>query len=45
MACTYIEDAIVISKHNFVDHLKALENVLQKIMEAGLKVNVVKSLF
>ena len=34
----YIDDVLVITGHNFVDHLKALEKVLQKLVELVLKV-------
>ena len=35
----YIYDVLIITKNDFVGHLKALEKVLQKIAETGLKVN------
>ena len=34
-----------ITRKDFKDHLKALDKVLQKLVEAGLKLNVEKSLF
>ena len=34
-----IDDVLVISKHDFKDHLNALERVLKILAEAGLKVN------
>ena len=45
MVCAYIDDVLVITKHNFKDHLKALDRVLQRFEEAGLKVNAEKSFF
>ena len=39
MVRSYIDNVAVITKHNFADHLKALENVLWKLAEEGLKVN------
>ena len=33
----------VLTKHNYVDHIKAIEKVLQKISEAVLMVNVENS--
>ena len=38
MVRVYIYEVLVITKHNFADHMKALEKVLQKLAEAGLKV-------
>ena len=45
MVYAYIDGVIVITKQDFVDHLEAIEKVLQKILESGLKVNAEKSLF
>ena len=39
MICAYIFDVLIITKNNFEDHLKALEKVLQRLAESGLKVN------
>ena len=39
MVRSYIDNVAVITKHTFADHLKALENVLWKLAEEGLKVN------
>ena len=36
MVRAYIDDVLVITKINFEDHLKALDEVLQKLAEAGL---------
>ena len=36
MVCAYIDDILVITKNDCADHLKALEKVLQKLVEAGL---------
>ena len=41
----YIDDLLVITKGSFTDHLQKLEQVLQRIAEAGLKVNATKSSF
>ena len=41
----YIDDILVINKGDFADHLQALEKVLQRLAEAGLKVNADKSFF
>ena len=45
MVCAYIYDVLVINKNNFKDHLKDLDKVLQRLAEAGLKVNTEKSFF
>ena len=42
---TYIDDLLVITKGDFTDHLEKLDKVLQRITEAGLKINAVKSSF
>src|SRR5210317_124473 len=39
----YIDDLLVITQGNFTKHLKQLEQVLQKLQEAGLKINMSKS--
>ena len=39
MVRVYIGDVLAITKDDFTDHLKALEIVLQKLSETGLKVN------
>ena len=36
----YIDGVLVITNKCFIDHLKALEKFLQKLAEAGLKLNV-----
>ena len=41
----YILNILVITKDGFVDHLKDLENVLQKLRESGLTVNIDNSFF
>ena len=41
----YIGNAIVITRYEFANHLKALDEVLQKIVEAVLEVNTEKSFF
>ena len=45
MVCVYIDDVLVINKNNFEDHIKALDRVIQRLAEAGLKVNVGESFF
>ena len=39
----YIDDLLILTKSNFDDHLEKLELVLQRVQEAGLKVNAPKS--
>ena len=39
----YLDDLLVISKGTFEDHLQKLDEVLEKLMKAGLKVNLRKS--
>ena len=41
----YIDDLLVISKGSFEDHLSKLDEVLNKLQSAGLKVNATKSSF
>ena len=41
----YKDLVLVITKYNFIDHLKALEKLLQKPAEAGLKIDPEKTLF
>ena len=45
MVHAYILNVLVITNRKFLDCLKDLENVLQKLVEAGLKVNAEKSFF
>ena len=45
MVHVFIIHAIVITKHNFVDHLKDSEKFLQKLVELGFKVKSEKSFF
>ena len=42
-ARAYIDDLLVITNDNFQKHLQHLEQVLIKLTEAGLKVNITKS--
>jgi len=42
---TYIDDLLCLTKGTFEDHLKRLEQILKRLLEAGLKVNMVKSFF
>ena len=41
----YLDDVLLTTKNTWEDHLKTLEDTLQKLAEAGLKVNVEKSFF
>ena len=41
----YIDDLLVLTKSDYKDHLEKLRIVLQRLREAGLKVNVTKSYF
>ena len=45
MVRVYIDDVLVINKNNSEDHLKALDKVLQRLLDAGLKVNAEKPFF
>lgn len=42
---TYLDDLLVITNGTFKDHLERLEMVLQRLKQAGLKVNANKSFF
>ncbi len=42
---TYINDLLCLTKGSFEDHLEKLERVLQRLRQAGLKVNGKKSFF
>jgi len=44
-ARAYIDDLLVLSTSTLEDHLDKLEHVLQRLQEAGLKVNASKSFF
>ena len=41
----YLDDLLIVTKGSFQDHLDKLEQVLTRLAEAGLKVNVSKSHF
>ena len=41
----YIDDLLIISKGSFEDHLEKLEQVLNNLKAAGLKINASKSYF
>ena len=43
--CAYIDNLLIITKGSFEEHLKHLDNVLEKIETAGLKINANKSCF
>ncbi len=42
---TYIDDLLVLTKKTWQDHLKKLDAVLERIQNAGLKINARKSFF
>lgn len=42
---TYLDDILLITKNNFIDHLNQLDLVLQRIQSVGLKINAPKSFF
>ena len=42
---TYLDDLLLITKGDFSDHLDKLEKVLERLRNAGLKVNAEKSFF
>jgi len=42
---TYIDDLLVITTGSFQEHPKGLETVLNRLTEAGLKINASKSFF
>jgi len=44
-ARAYLDDILVISKGTFMEHLEHIEQVLTRLSEAGLKVNISKSTF
>ena len=44
-ARAYLDDLLIVSKTSFEEHLDHLEQVLNRLAEAGLKVNVTKSSF
>ena len=39
MVSAYIDDVLIITKNNSEDHIKSLDTVLQRLVEAVLKVN------
>jgi Reverse transcriptase (RNA-dependent DNA polymerase)/Retroviral aspartyl protease len=41
----YIDDLLIISKGSFQEHLQKLDIVLQRLQQAGLKINATKSWF
>ena len=41
----YIDDLLIISKDSFDNHIEKIDSVLQRLTEAGLKVNATKSFF
>ena len=45
MVCAYIDDVLIITINIFEEHLKALERVIQRLVDAGFKVNTEKIFF
>ena len=41
----YIDDLLIITKGSFEDHLKHLDNILEKLETEGFKINATKSCF
>ncbi len=41
----YMDDLLIIMRETLDEHLQRMETVLTRLRDAGLKVNVVKSLF
>ena len=41
----YLDDLLVITKGTYMDHLEKLNQVLNKLREANLQVNIKKSFF
>ena len=42
---TYIDDLLILSNGSYADHLQKVEQVLARLQEAGLKINIQKSAF
>ena len=42
MVRAYIDDVLVMIENDFEDHLKPIDRVIQRLTEAGLKVNAIK---
>ncbi|GKY94846.1 hypothetical protein MPSEU_000449600 [Mayamaea pseudoterrestris] len=42
---TYLDDLLTITKDSFEDHLSKVEQVLERLSKAGLRVNIAKSSF
>jgi hypothetical protein len=42
---TYLDDCLVLTKDSLEDHLEKLEVILQRISDAGLRINANKSKF
>ena len=41
----YLDDLLIITRGNFEDHLDKLRQVLQRLQDAGLRINADKSIF
>jgi hypothetical protein len=42
---TYIDDLLVITNQDFMDHVAKLQQVFDRLQQAGLKINAKKSFF
>ena len=42
---TYLDDILILSNGSYEDHLEQVEQVLARLQEAGLKINITKSAF
>ena len=40
MVCAYIDEVNVITKNDYMDHLKYLDIVIQRPIKAGIKLNL-----
>ena len=40
MVCAYIDEVNVITKNDYMDHLKYLDRVIQRPIKAGIKLNL-----
>ena len=43
--CVYMDEILILTKGNWIDHVHKLELTLNKLKEIGLKYNIEKSLF
>ena len=42
---TYLDDLLIITKSSFVKHIQKLNEVLNRLKQAGLRINADKSTF